>query len=236
MHGLTQAALADDLGFSSQSAVTQYLNGKIPLNVKVAVKFAKRFECEVSRFSPSLQREIDRLAGFANTDNTEALQKSYKVSEPDSPPYPGRADQNVEPDQDLTQKVPLVSWWIPAGEWAEIVNSACTNTDLEWIPYPRKSGEQIIAFRVEGDSMTAPSGKSYPAGSIIFADLARRAPVSGERIVALVHGATKATFRVFKEEDGRRWLMALNPDKQAYPAITDEFRIMGAVVGKWEDE
>jgi len=71
--GLTQAQLADDLGFANQSAVSQYLNGKIPLNVEVSVKFAKRFDCDVSRFSPSLQREIDRIASFASKIRDEKM-------------------------------------------------------------------------------------------------------------------------------------------------------------------
>jgi len=239
-HKLTQAALADDLGFAGQSAVSQYLKGRIPLNVNVAVKFAKRFGCEVSHFSPSLQREIDRLAGFTSTD--DGTLKTYKASEPESPTYFSRGDKNVGSGPDITRKVPLVSWEvpvgvrIPAGRRTKITENAYANNVLEWIPYPRGSGEQVIAFRVEGDSMTAPSGKSYPAGSIIFADLARRSPVSGERVIATISGAPKATFKVFKEEDGRRWLMALNPDKKAYPAITDEFLVIGTVVGKWEDE
>ncbi|OAT46981.1 helix-turn-helix domain-containing protein [Providencia heimbachae] len=63
--GLTQAVLADDLGFANQSAVSQYLNGRIPLNVEVAIKFADRFGCLVSDFSPSLQSEINKIAKYS---------------------------------------------------------------------------------------------------------------------------------------------------------------------------
>lgn len=66
-YGLTQAALADDLGYSVQSSVSQYLKGKIPLNMEAAVKFARRFECRVSAFSPSIQGEIDRISEFSST-------------------------------------------------------------------------------------------------------------------------------------------------------------------------
>lgn len=63
--GLTQAVLADELGFSNQSAVSQYLKGKIPLNVDAAIKFATKFGCAVSEFSPLIQAEIDRIAQHA---------------------------------------------------------------------------------------------------------------------------------------------------------------------------
>jgi len=63
---LSQEVLADEFGFSSQSAVNQYLTGKIPLNVKNAVKFAEHLRCRVSDFSPSIQHEIDRLSRYAS--------------------------------------------------------------------------------------------------------------------------------------------------------------------------
>lgn len=63
--GLTQAVLADELGFSNQSAVSQYLNGKIPLNVEASIKFADRLGCQVSDFSPFMQSEINRIATYA---------------------------------------------------------------------------------------------------------------------------------------------------------------------------
>lgn len=72
---LTQASLADDLGYATQSAVSQYLKGKVPLNVEAAMKFAARFECRVSEFSPSIQEEIDRIADFATKAEKDANMK-----------------------------------------------------------------------------------------------------------------------------------------------------------------
>jgi len=64
--GLSQEKLADEFGFSVQSAVSQYLTGKIPLNIEISVKFAERLRCRVSDFSPSMQREIDCLSEYAS--------------------------------------------------------------------------------------------------------------------------------------------------------------------------
>jgi len=69
-YGLTQATLADDLGYSVQSSVSQYLKGKIPLNVAAAIKFAHSLRCRVADFSPSLQEEIDRIAEFASSSQS----------------------------------------------------------------------------------------------------------------------------------------------------------------------
>jgi len=83
--------------------------------------------------------------------------------------------------------------------------------------------------------MAAPHGnmRSYPAGSIIFVDPEKRSPSNGQRIISRLEGSPEATFKVYKEEDGRRWLHALNP---SHEPIRDPFTVLGTVIGKWEDE
>jgi transcriptional regulator with XRE-family HTH domain len=80
-YGLTQDQLADELGFAVQSAVNQYLNGKIALNMEAAVKFAERFNCRVSDFSPSLQQRIDKIAAFASKRTEEINKNNIKKVE-----------------------------------------------------------------------------------------------------------------------------------------------------------
>lgn len=46
--GLTQEVAADLLGFSSQGTVSDYLNGRIPLNMATAFKFAKLLKVPVT--------------------------------------------------------------------------------------------------------------------------------------------------------------------------------------------
>jgi SOS-response transcriptional repressor LexA len=41
------------------------------------------------------------------------------------------------------------------------------------------------------------------------------------------------TFKQFVSDAGRVWLKALNP---TYPPILDEFKVLGTIIGKWEDE
>ena len=102
----------------------------------------------------------------------------------------------------------------------------------EWLG---TGGQDVFALRVRGDSMTAPHGNSrtYPAGCVIFVDPEKRSPTNGERVIAKLHGADEVTFKVYKEEDGRKWLQPLNPTHQP---IRDEFAVLGTVIGKWEDE
>lgn len=57
----SQEEAAATLGFG-QSALSQYLLGRIPLNLESAVRFAQLLGCSVSEFSPTL---ADRLVACA---------------------------------------------------------------------------------------------------------------------------------------------------------------------------
>lgn len=141
---------------------------------------------------------------------------------------------NIETGPDIKGKVPLVSW-VQAGSWCEAFTTPDVSDAGRWLDCPVKHSPNTFVLRVRGDSMTAPSGsgRTYPEGCFIFVDPELRNPVNGDRVVACLHGANEATFKVFKDEDGRRWLQPLNP---THEPIRDPFKILGTVIGKWEDE
>lgn len=145
-----------------------------------------------------------------------------------------RSTRNLEPGPDVHAMVPLISW-IQAGDFAVVEDPVPPGEALndEWYPFPKRRARNVVALRVRGDSMTAPYGKSYPDGSVIFVNLEMRSPNNGQRIVAKLAHEEEATFKVYVEDDRRKWLKPLNPQ---YPAIFEPFRIVGTVVGKWEDE
>lgn len=130
-------------------------------------------------------------------------------------------------------KVPLVSW-VQAGAWCEAVCTVHVTEAERWMDCPVSHSSQTFALRVRGDSMTAPSGatRSYPEGCYIFVDPERRGPVNGDRVVACLVGTNDVTFKVYKNEDGRQWLQPLNP---LHEPIREPFRVLGTVLGKWED-
>lgn len=66
----SQEVAGDLLGFG-QSALSQYLNGKIPLNVDAAVRLADLIGCAVADFSDSLAAEVSRLTTAAGQRPSE---------------------------------------------------------------------------------------------------------------------------------------------------------------------
>ncbi|MBS7244205.1 MAG: XRE family transcriptional regulator [Comamonas sp.] len=140
---------------------------------------------------------------------------------------------NTEPGPRLRGKVPLVSW-VQAGNWCEAVTPLHVTESERWMDCPVSHSNQTFALRVRGDSMTAPSGnsRSYPEGCYIFVDPERRDPVNGDRVVACLLDANEVTFKVYKNEDGRQWLQPLNP---SHEPIREPFKVLGTVLGKWED-
>ncbi|WP_315128056.1 helix-turn-helix transcriptional regulator [Comamonas antarctica] len=70
----SQDAFSDLVGFG-QSAVSQYLNGKIPLNPQAAAKFSKALGCQISDFSEtvaSLAAEIGEAVVLSSGDQQVA--------------------------------------------------------------------------------------------------------------------------------------------------------------------
>ena len=60
----SQEAACEHLGFG-QSALAQYLNGKIPLNVEAGIKLANLLGVSLGDFSPSLASQAARFAEAA---------------------------------------------------------------------------------------------------------------------------------------------------------------------------
>jgi SOS-response transcriptional repressor LexA len=140
---------------------------------------------------------------------------------------------NVSAGPDIQLKAPLISW-VQAGKFTEPgAIHRVGEPDVQGFYMPKKAGKNVYCLRVEGDSMTAPYGRSYPAGSIIFVDPDQRSPSNGARVIAKLNGSEDVTFKALVIEAGKTFLKPLNPQ---HPAIMDHFKVIGTVIGKWEDD
>jgi SOS-response transcriptional repressor LexA len=129
--------------------------------------------------------------------------------------------------------VPLISS-IQARGWRHEEDEYPPGEAKDWLPCPVKHGKHTYALIVEGESMTAPHGKSYPHGSIIYVDPDQAGGVvSGDRVVAKINGNDEVTFKQLVVDSGKTFLRPLNP---SYPIITDHFRILGKVIGTFIPE
>lgn len=128
--------------------------------------------------------------------------------------------------------VPLISW-VRAGHWETIEDPYPPGEAGEWfIPSTSRPGGHAFALRIEGDSMTSPSGLSFPDGCTIIVD-PERAPVAGDYVVAKDVSTQKATFKRLTTDGNRWYLKPLNP---AYPAIEIDdpaVRVIGVAI-EWQ--
>lgn len=141
---------------------------------------------------------------------------------------------NVEDGPSIIGKVPLISW-VKAG-------SFCTSPELfepgdaeEWLPAVKRFGPHAYALRVIGDSMVLPypSKDSFFPGTIIFVD-PDKPLTNGAKVIAKIDATEEATFKVFSEDGGKRYLKPQNPQ---YPVIEmdETMHICGVVVWQGGD-
>lgn len=208
--GLNKAAFARTHKVpGGPSMLSQHLSGHRPLNLAAATAYATGLGVPLEEISPRLAADV-----AAATLPSRGL-----IS-------------NVTPGPAIRGLVPLISW-VRAGSWCEASDPLQPGDAEEWLPCPANHSPGTFALRVRGDSMTAPHGRTYPEGCIIYVDPERKSPVNGERVVACLAGQHEVTFKTFKDEDGRRWLQPLNP---SHEPIREAFHVLGTVIGKWEPE
>lgn len=98
--GLTQERAAEILGFSTQGAVSHYLNGQTPLNLEAVIKFAGLLQVPPESIRPDmadLLRIVRMYPQELQHDNVVALPAEMEQSENELP-------FNIEPiERDLIQ-------------------------------------------------------------------------------------------------------------------------------------
>lgn len=221
--GISQQDIADALGIS-QGAVGHYLNGRNPLNFRVATVFSKALKVPIEQFSPSLAKEgvnlttsvmpFGGLIGAA-MGGIAALYQKGNV-------------ENVE-QPTISGKYPLISW-VSAGEWSEACEPYEIHEIDEWHSSTRHIEGPAFWLKVKGDSMTSPVGISIPEGMLILVDTAKE-PKNGSLVVAKLEDANEATFKkyVIDEGIGEKYLQPLNP-LHSRVKINGNCRIIGVVV------
>lgn len=216
----TQTSLAEVMGVTPQ-AVQQWVSGQTAPRGKRLEQLAKILDVSLNWLltgkNEYAEGEVVRKFIIDQTQITDAEKTNvYEIN------------RNLG-------KVPLINS-VRAGEWCEVIDNYHQGDAEEWMECPKIHSRYAYALRVEGDSMTSPypGQRSYPEGVIIFVD-PDIAVTSGCRVVAKLPYSDRATFKEYREENGKRYLKPLNPQ---YPImeITDETRICGVVIGQFVPE
>lgn len=99
---------------------------------------------------------------------------------------------------------------VQAGNWCEAVEAySLKDVDL-WLESDAHVQGQAFWLKVEGDSMTAPTGLSIPEGTYVLFDTERE-PINGSLVVAKLSDSNEATFKKLVMDGGRSYLKGLNP-------------------------
>lgn len=133
----------------------------------------------------------------------------------------------------LIKRYPVINE-VQAGEWAEICEQFPFDDTVEWQATTADAGPHGFWLRVKNDSMTSPSGKSFPEGMLILVHPGLEV-MPGQFTVAKLDSSNKATFKKFIQDASGHYLKPLNPSYRMIP-INGDCRFVGRVIeAKWAD-
>ena len=140
------------------------------------------------------------------------------------------------PPAPVGRQIPLL-YKAPAGPWMEELTQHENNNDLveSWLPAPPTAcGPDTYALRVQGESMTSESQRSYPNGSFIYVDPSRKNECApGHAVIARLVASGEIVFKILAADAGRQFLRSLH---RSYPVIHEPFEIVGQVIGTYMPE
>jgi phage repressor protein C with HTH and peptisase S24 domain len=195
----SQEAAAGILGFN-QSALNQYLNGKIPLNLEVAIKFSELLDCTVFDISPRLADQGAKYAASleaptASRDQNPTLMNSMRV----------RAAEK------LPNTIPIKRVQLKLQAGITGFETQPDDSDGGTIDFPIDVIEQndfvaqcLIAIRVRGRSMEPMLFED----DVVVINIADTKPVSGEIYAINFDGEAVVKQLIFQSKDW--WMYSIN--------------------------
>ncbi|WP_076569855.1 XRE family transcriptional regulator [Janthinobacterium sp. TND4EL3] len=215
----SQEAAAGALGFG-QSALAQYLNGRIPLNVAAGIKFAQLLGVALSEFSPSLASEAEMVAhAVAPSADDEATMH-----------FPGLRQVTGDDDQaPVMVAIRMVPEHVRAGitgfETDHLFeDGGHLHVPRQWLEENDLSPDQLRAVKIKGQSMVP---MMYP-GDVAVVNIKDKSRVNGG-VFALNYNGESVVKRLKYER--REWYLASeNPDFRQEPCRTGDCDVIGRVV------
>lgn len=150
------------------------------------------------------------------------------VNEPESEYGDGMAAFGL-----VTYRIPLISW-VQAGNWDEAFDSFEPGDADDWLVFSEKHSKRAYALTVKGDSMARDYRPAYFENDVIIVDPDCAANVTtGDRVIAKllddsIPESQQVTFKSIVFDGSSSFLKPLN---NAYPILTDDFQVIGKVIG-----
>lgn len=135
----------------------------------------------------------------------------------------------LEDAKPIVNYYPLISH-VEAGCFTDISE---VKEMASYYPVTKVCSPQTFALRIKGDSMEP----RFMEGDIIFVD-PEQSYRSGDYVVARVRAGNEATFKQYREVDGKKYLHALNSDfplDMRFQELTKESEIIGKVVAVYKE-
>lgn len=198
-----QFAIDNKIG-ETQGAVEQYLNGRIPLNLSAALKFAEGLGVAVEEFSPTIAQQL-RPGAYRRWKSPEPIETE---------------ESNVrELHSALKGMVPVISW-VQAGDFASVVDNYQPGHADDWAYPVGPVHRHTYGLKVRGPSMTNTSGEepTFPDGSVIIVEpdlIDVPENLVGKFVIVRRAGDDEATFKRLVKDAGKFYLQPLNPQFQS---------------------
>lgn len=212
----SQEAISDQLGFN-QSALSQYLNGKIPLNVAAARKFATLIGASIGDFSPSLAAQLDGdLVPAAPIDPASMVRLASRAT-------------TRQPDAEGMVAVQAVTIRVEAGVPGFDADREFEDGGVIYVPKKDIESEDwqpqcLLAIKARGASMWP----MISDGDTIVINVAARKLISGEVYAVNCKGVPAVKQLVYERH---QWYMrSFNPKFEPVPFRTPDSDIIGMMV------
>ena len=117
---------------------------------------------------------------------------------------------------------------VQAGCWAEAIEAYTLEEISEWLESDAHIQGEAFWLKVEGDSMTAPTGQSVPEGMYVLFDTGKD-PMNGSLVIAKLTDSNEATFKKLIIDAGQKYLKGLNPAWPMVP-VNGNCKIIGVAI------
>lgn len=223
---ITQEAAAARLGLS-QGTFSNYLNGRLALNMTFAAGISRLFGAPVESFSPRLAAEIAALAGGASGEaKQEAAEEPFKMSNV----IAWDAPEDLPDDQFII--IPRVEVTFSAGSGQMVLEEVHRDQGnayrMDWVRRKRLNPHRLCDFILTGDSMWP----SLPCGSKVTLNLDATNVVDG-KVYGIRYGDQLRIKRLYKRFDGGLIIRSDNAAKYPEESLSPDQLEHVSVIGQY---